>query len=48
MDEVKTIAYRLDCFFKSKQFPEKQGKLSIEDIAICISKFLYLQARASG
>ena len=45
LTSIGSCAYRLDFFSKSKQFPEKQGKYSIEDIAICISKFLYLQAR---
>ena len=48
LTSIGSCAYRLDFLSKSKQFPEKQGKFSIEDIAICISKFLYLQARPSG
>ena len=48
LTSIGNCAYRLDFFSKSKQLAEKQEKFSIEDIAICISKFLYFQARPSG
>ena len=48
LTSIGSCAYRLDFSSKSKQFPEKQRQFSIEVIAICISKFLYLQARTSG